>query len=73
MNLKGLQKRSKQTELNDKGKFKRKKRYGKSITNRAPAMLMTILNRKLNDAGSRLIEINTIKARASQFNHFEQS
>lgn len=73
MNFKGLQKRSTQTELNDKGKFKRKKRFGKSIAHRAPAMLMTILNRKLNDAGSRLIEINTSKARASQFDHFEQT
>ena len=31
MNFAGLQKRAKNTEKNDKGKFKRKKRFGKSL------------------------------------------
>lgn len=41
MNYKGLQKRSKKTEKNDKGKFKKKKRFGKSLANKAPSMFLT--------------------------------
>jgi hypothetical protein len=47
MNFKGLQRRAKKTEKNDKGKFKKKKRFGKSLANKAPAMLLTIIDRKL--------------------------
>ena len=71
MNFSGLQKRSKSTEKNDKGKFKKKKRFGKSLANRAPAMLMTIIDRKLKYFDTMLFEINTYKAKASQFNHFD--
>lgn len=56
---------------NDKGKFKRKKRFGKSLANKAPSMLLTIIDRKLRYYGEKLIEINTYKAKASQFNHFD--
>lgn len=69
MNFAGLQKKATKTEKNDSGKFKRKKRFGKSLANRAPAMLLTIINRKLTYYGLELIEINTFKAKASQFNH----
>ena len=69
MNFAGLQKRATKTERNDSGKFKRKKRFGKSLANRAPAMLMTIINRKLAYYELELIEINTFKAKASQFDH----
>lgn len=69
MNFAGLQKKAAKTEKNDSGKFKRKKRFGKSLANRAPAMLMTIINRKLACYELELIEINTLKAKASQFNH----
>ena len=70
MNFAGLQKRAKNTEKNDKGRFTRKKRFGKSLANKAPSMLLTIINRKLGYYGEQLIEINTFEARASQFNHF---
>lgn len=70
MNFSGLQKRVKNTEKNDKGKFKRKKRFGKSLANKAPSMLLTIIDRKLGYYGEKLIEINTFEAKASQFNHF---
>ena len=69
MNFAGLQKKSSKTEKNDSGKFKRKKRFAKSLANKAPSMLMTIINRKLAYYGLKLIEINTFKAKASQFNH----
>lgn len=73
MNFAGLQKRAKNTEKNDKGKFKRKKRFGKSLANKAPSMLLNIINRKLNYFGKRLIEIDTFEAKASQFNHFDRT
>ena len=70
MNFAGLAKRAKKTEKNDKGQYKKKKRLGKSIGNRAPAMLLTMINRKLSYHDRQLIKINTSKARASQYNHF---
>lgn len=73
MNFIGLQKRAKTTEKNDKGKFKRKKRFGKSISNKAPSMLLTIIDRKLGYYDKKLIEINTFEAKASQFNHFDKT
>ena len=37
MNFKGLQAKAKKTEVSEKtGRFKRKKRFGKSLANRAP-------------------------------------
>lgn len=71
MNFSGLAKKSTKTEKNDKGKFKRKRRFGKSIANRAPAMLLGIIDRKLSYYGKHLIKIDTWSARASQFNHFD--
>ena len=55
--------------MKEKGGFKKNKRFGKSLAKRAPAMLLTIINRKLAYYGLNLIEINTFKAKASQFNH----
>lgn len=71
MNFQGLAKKSTKTEKNDKGRFKRKKRFGKSIGNRAPSMLLEIIDRKLSYYGKRLIKIDTWSAKASQFNHFD--
>lgn len=71
MNFQGLAKRSTKTEKNDKCRFKRKKRFGKSIANRAPAMLLSMIDRKLSYYGKHLIKIDTWDAKASQFNHFD--
>lgn len=71
MNFQGLAKKSTKTEKNDKGRFKRKKRFGKSIANRAPAMLLETINRKLSYFEKCLIKIDTVSAKASQFNHFD--
>ena len=73
MNFAGLQKRAKNTEKSEKGKFKRKKRFGKSLGNKAPSMLLTIIDRKLKYFEEELIEINTFEAKASQFNHFDKT
>ena len=71
MNFSGLAKKSTKTEKNEQGRFKKKKRFGKSIANRAPAMLLEIINRKLSYYGKQLIKIDTWNAKASQFNHFD--
>lgn len=70
MNFAGLAKKGK-LETNADGHYKRRKRFGKSIGNRAPAMIIDIINRKLSYYNCSINKINTIKARASQFNHID--
>lgn len=62
--------RALKTEISEKtGRYKRKKRFGKSVGNKAPAMLITLLDLKLKARGSPgIIEVPT-SIRASQFNH----
>jgi len=67
MNFKGLQKRAKKTTIN------KKKRFGKSLANKAPAKLIEIINRKLNYLGKEILKVNTWKIKASQYNHFDNS
>ena len=45
--FKSMQVRSKETKKNDKGKNLSKKRFGKSLANRAPSELLTILKNKV--------------------------
>lgn len=71
MNFQGLQKRSKATTVNEKtGKINSKKRFGKSIGNKAPAMLISIIDQKLKYYGDGIKKIDTFKVKASQYNHF---
>lgn len=72
MNFKGLQKRSKNTSTNSQGKYNKKKRFGKSLANKAPSMFLTILKNKIESKGGLFIEINTYKVKASQYNHFNE-
>jgi len=71
MNYKGLQARAKETTKNKNGKFNKKKRFGKSLANKAPSMFLTILDNKLKWHDEELLKINTQKVKASQFNHIE--
>lgn len=74
MNFKGLQAKAKKTEVSEKtGRYKRKKRFGKSLANRAPAMLLSIIDNKLKYFGLRLKRIDTAKVKASQYEHFTQT
>lgn len=74
MNFKGLQAKAKKTEVSEKtGRFKRKKRFGKSLASRAPSMLLSIIDNKLNYFGLSLKRIDTAKVKASQFEHFTQT
>ena len=70
MNWQALSKRAKKTEVSEKtGKCKRKKRFGKSIANKAPGLFVKIYERKVKAAGGQFHRIDTVKARASQYNH----
>ena len=65
----GLQRRAKETTRNSRGRYNRKSRFGKSLRNGAPALFLSILNRKLNLEGRELHKVNTRSFRASQYNH----
>jgi hypothetical protein len=73
MNYAGLQKRTIETKKNENGKFKSKKRFGKSIGNKAPSMLLTIIDRKLKYYDKQLFKIDTWSVKASQYNHVEDN
>lgn len=73
MNFKALQKRSKNTTTNKSGKYNSKKRYGKTLGNRAPAKLLEIINRKLSYKGYKLKKINTREVKASQYNPLSET
>ncbi len=62
--------RAKKTEISEKtGRYKRKKRFGKSVGNKAPAMLIGILDQKLRSLGMDGVSKVSTSVRASQFNH----
>ena len=83
MNYRALQKRAKETERSEKAsvvkkkdgteitvhKYKKKKRYGKSIASHAPARFMSVLKRKLGYMGKTVTEVDIYKYKASQYNH----
>ena len=62
--------RAKETTVSEKtGKIKRKKRFGKSVANKAPASLIDILRRKSESLGlPGVMEVPT-SLKASQYNH----
>lgn len=70
MSFSGLQRRAKETTYNSQGRINKKKRFGKSLANRAPAMLLDILDKKIKYiTGSELHKVDTQKFRASQYDH----
>lgn len=70
MNFAALAKRTKKTEKSEKtGKFKSKKRFGKSLANKSPAMFVSILENKLRSKGGNLYKVNTSEMKASQYQH----
>ena len=72
MSYKGLQARAKNITINKKtGKFNKKKRFGKSLANKAPSMFLIILDNKLKWINKGLKKIDTWKVKASQYNHIE--
>lgn len=70
MNVKALQKRSKNIRINPKtNRPYSKKRFGKSILKASPSSLITMLKNKAASRGATIIEINTKDTKPSQFNH----
>lgn len=70
MSFKGLQARAKETTISEKtGRFKRKTRFGKSILNHAPAMLIDMIRYKALFQEKDFIMANTQKIKASQLDH----
>ena len=70
MNVKALQKRSKNIRINPKtNKPYSKKRFGKSILKASPSSLVTLLKTKAASKGATVIEINTKDTKPSQYNH----
>ena len=70
MNVKALQKRSKNVRINPKtNRPYSKKRFGKSILKTSPSSLVTLLKNKATSRGAKVIEINTRNTKPSQYNH----
>ncbi|MEH7249837.1 hypothetical protein V7114_24015 [Neobacillus niacini] len=70
MNFRSLQKRAKKTEISEKtGKYKRKKRFGKTIARRSPATFIRILSKKVTTLGGTFIKVKTSSFKASQYDH----
>lgn len=83
MEYKALQKRAKNTERRETSstvkqkdgstktvfKFKKKKRFGRSLNNRAPAECITILKRKAAMLGVTVDDANAATYKASQYDH----
>lgn len=70
MSFKGLQARAKETEISETtGRFKRKGRFGKSILNHAPTMLIEMIRYKAQFQDKQFIKANTRKVKASQLDH----
>ena len=67
-NASKLMKRAKETTKNNKGKFNKKKRLGKSIKNRCPGGFQTTIEKKFEVSGGRYIEVPS-NYRASQYDH----
>ena len=77
-NFNALKKRSKKTERSDKPsvvkgktiyKYKKKKRFGKTIQNKAPSKFQGILDYKCKYLEIPVTEIDTKSFKASQYNH----
>ena len=63
-----LMKRAKETTKNNKGRFNKKKRFGKSIKNRCPSGFQTAVEKKFRITGGTYIEVPN-NYRASQYDH----
>ncbi len=87
MSYKALQKRSKKTERQEKAsdvtqkdgttkkvyKYKRKKRFGKSLNSRSPALFLSFLEQKALLCGGSFVKVKTKSYKASQYDHTTDS
>ena len=61
-------KRAKETTVSSKGKFNKKKRFGRSIKNRCPGGFRSTIEKKFKVSGGTYIEVPN-NYRASQYDH----
>lgn len=73
MRFRALAKKAKEAKKNKDGKNISRKRFGKSIANKAPAMMVNILTSKVEQAGGTFQKVDTFKMKASQYNHLTQT
>ena len=73
MRFRGLAKKSKEVKKSKTGKNLSRKRFGKSIANKAPATFVNVLEDKVIRAGGNFQNIKTWEAKASQYNHLDHS
>lgn len=85
MSFKALQRKAKTTKrsdtpttITDKNgttkqvfKYKRRKRFGRSMNNRAPARFISILTRKATQYGGSVHKVDTKAFKASQYDHVQ--
>lgn len=70
MDFKALQKRAKETSINEKtGRFNPKKRFGKSIQNRSPGYFVAQAKERFKATSGIVKEVNTWSFKASQYCH----
>lgn len=67
-NASKLMHRAKKTIKNSKGRFRSKKRFGKSIRNRCPSGFQTTVEKKFKSTGGTYVEV-PYSYRASQYDH----
>lgn len=71
--ISGWTRKAKETKVNEKtGKIQKKKRFGKSVANHAPAMFVTILENKVKSLGGEVVKVDTQNA-ASQYDFTNNS
>lgn len=67
-NASKLMKRAKETTFNSKGKFNKRKRFGKSIKNRCPGAFQIKIKKIFETTGGTYVEVPN-NYRASQYDH----
>ena len=73
MSFAGLQKRAKETKVNEKtNRIQSKKRFGTTIGHRAPATLISLIEQKCKSQGKTFIKVDTKSVKASQFDHLTE-
>lgn len=73
MSFAGLQKRAKETKVNEKtNRIQSKKRFGAIIGHRAPATLISLIEQKCKSQGKTFIKADTKSVKASQFDHLTE-
>lgn len=69
MNWAALAKKTKEAKKTEDGKNKSRKRFGKSIANHAPSMLISLIDQKLSYIQKKVTKADCFKTAATQFDH----